>query len=121
VRLNCVECAEPHAPSPQEESWLQSLLETGETVIPKRGRGCSSCNGTGYSGRQGVYELLEMDAVLTQAASHVDPAAFMRAARDRMKGHTMAYHALELVRQGRTSMAEALRVGFDIEDSDAQD
>jgi MSHA biogenesis protein MshE len=121
VRLNCVECAEPHAPSPQEESWLQSLLETGETVIPKRGRGCSSCNGTGYSGRQGVYELLEMDAVLTQAASHSDPAAFMRAARDRMKGHTMAYHALELVRQGRTSMAEALRVGFDIEDSDAQD
>ena len=121
VRLNCVECAEPHAPSPQEESWLQSLLETGETVIPKRGRGCSSCNGTGYSGRQGVYELLEMDAVLTQAASHSDPAAFMRAARDRMKGHTMAYHALELVRQGRTSMAEALRVGFDIEDSDTQD
>jgi len=121
VRLNCVECAEPYAPSPQEESWLQSLLETGETVIPKRGRGCSSCNGTGYSGRQGVYELLEMDAVLTQAASHSDPAAFMRAARDRMKGHTMAYHALELVRQGRTSMAEALRVGFDIEDSDTQD
>jgi MSHA biogenesis protein MshE len=121
VRLNCVECAEPHAPSPQEQSWLQSLLETGETVIPKRGRGCSSCNGTGYSGRQGVYELLEMDAVLTQAASHSDPAAFMRAARDRMKGHTMAYHALELVRQGRTSMAEALRVGFDIEDSDTQD
>ena len=37
-----------------------------------------------------------------------------------MKGHTMAYHALDLVRQGRTSLAEALRVGFDVgDDSDA--
>jgi MSHA biogenesis protein MshE len=38
----------------------------------------------------------------------------MRTARERMKGHTMAFHALELVRQGRTSMAEALRIGFDV-------
>ena len=82
--------------------------------------GCSACNGTGYSGRQGVYELLEMDASLTQAASRSDPATFMRLAREKMKGHTMAYHALDLVRQGRTSLAEALRVGFDVgDDSDA--
>ena len=85
---------------------------------PKRGLGCSACNGTGYAGRQGVYELLEMDAVLTQAASRSDPASFMRTARERMKGHTMAHHALELVRQGRTSLAEALRIGFDADDDD---
>ena len=85
---------------------------------PKRGMGCSACNGTGYSGRQGVYELLEMDTELTHAASTSDPAAFMRLARDRMKGQTMAFHALDLVRQGRTSLAEALRVGFDVGDSD---
>lgn len=118
VRLNCVECAEPHEPSPQEQSWLTSMLEPGELVSPKRGRGCSSCNGTGYAGRQGVYELLEMDAVLTQAASRSDPAAFMKLARERMKGHTLAYHALELVRAGRTSLAEALRIGFDVEEQE---
>jgi MSHA biogenesis protein MshE len=39
----------------------------------------------------------------------------MRTARERMKGHTMAFHALELVRQGRTSLAEALRIGFDVD------
>ncbi len=121
VRLNCKECAAPHQPSPQEQSWLDSLLEPGANVTPKRGMGCSACNGTGYASRQGVYELLEMDAELTQAASHSDPAGFMRAARERMKGHTMAYHALELVRQGRTSLAEALRVGFDVGDSDPED
>jgi len=117
VRLNCQECAAPHQPTPQEQSWLDALIGKGETVPAKRGLGCSACNGTGYSGRQGVYELLEMDAELTQAASRSDPAAFMRAARERMAGHTMAHHALELVRQGRTSLAEALRVGFDLDDA----
>jgi MSHA biogenesis protein MshE len=121
VRLNCKECATPHQPTAQEQSWLDSMLEAGATITPKRGMGCSACNGTGYSGRQGVYELLEMDAELTQAASRSDPAGFMRTARDRMKGHTMAFHALELVRQGRTSLAEALRVGFDVGDSDDED
>jgi hypothetical protein len=29
----------------------------------------------------------------------------------------MAYHALELVRQGRTSLAEAMRIGFEAEDA----
>jgi MSHA biogenesis protein MshE len=121
LRLNCKECAAPHHPTPQERSWLDSMLDSGDTVTPKRGMGCSTCNGTGYSGRQGVYELLEMDAELTQAASRSDPAGFMRTARERMKGHTMAFHALELVRQGRTSLAEALRVGFDAGDSDDED
>ena len=116
LRLNCPECAAPHAPTPQEQSWLDAMLQPGETLTSKRGLGCSQCNGTGYLGRQGVYELLEMDAVLTQAASRSDPASFMRSARERMQGHTLAHHALELVRQGRTSLAEAMRIGVDAED-----
>ena len=74
------------------------------------------CDGTGYSGRQGVYELLEMDAALTQAVSRSDPAEFIKLARERMRGQTMAHHVLELVRQGRTSLAEGLRIGFDMDD-----
>jgi MSHA biogenesis protein MshE len=122
LRLNCTECAAPHAPTAQEKGWLEAMLEPGATVSPKRGLGCSACNGTGYAGRQGVYELLEMNAELVQVASRSDPASFTRAARDSMKGRTMAHHALELVRQGKTSLAEALRVGFDIDDdSDVKD
>jgi len=120
VRLNCVECASPHTPNAQEQSWLTNMIATGESVNAKRGLGCSACNGTGYSGRQGVYELLEMDATLTQAASQSNPAAFMRAARERMKGHTMAYHALALVRDGRTTLAEAMRIGFEVDAGDDQ-
>ena len=122
VRMVCKECAAPHTPSAQEQSWLDAMLAPGDTLTPKRGPGCSACNGTGYAGRHGVYELLEMDAELAQAASRSDPAAFMRSARERTRGRTMAHHALDLVRQGKTTLAEALRIGFDLEDeTEAQD
>uniref|UniRef100_UPI0035B10A58 GspE/PulE family protein n=1 Tax=Hylemonella sp. TaxID=2066020 RepID=UPI0035B10A58 len=116
VRINCEVCSEPHAPDAHETAWLSGLLHPGDRIQARKGRGCSACNGTGYSGRQGVYEMLEMDAELTQSASRADPAAFLRAARERLAGQTLTHHALELVRQGRTSLAEAMRVGYDLED-----
>jgi MSHA biogenesis protein MshE len=118
VRLNCAECLVEDSPTPQAQAWLSSLLKAGEGVQPKRGMGCTACNHTGYSGRHGVYELLEMDAALTQAAARADPTAFIRLARESMKGQTLAHHALSLVRQGRTSVAEALRIGFDVEEQE---
>ncbi|MBX9870743.1 MAG: GspE/PulE family protein [Burkholderiaceae bacterium] len=116
VRINCEVCSEPHEPDAQELAWLSGLLQPGERIQASKGRGCSACNGTGYTGRQGVYEMLEMDAELTQSASRSDPAAFLRAARERLAGQTLTHHALELVRQGRTSLTEAMRVGYDLED-----
>ena len=117
VRLVCTECRAPHQPTAQEQGWLTSMLEAGmEGFAPQRGMGCSACNGTGYAGRQGVYELLEMDAELTQVASRADPGTFLRLASERMKGQTMAHHALALVRTGRTTVAEAMRIGLDADD-----
>lgn len=42
----------------------------------------------------------------------------MKSAHERMQGQTLAHHALAsaLVRAGRTSVAEALRIGFDLEE-----
>ena len=113
VRLNCVECVEPRVASAQEQAWLNAMLKSGDSLSAQGGRGCLSCNGSGYLGRQGVYEWLEMDPDMVVAASHSDPTAFVKVARQRMVGQTLADHALELVRQGRTTLAEALRVGFD--------
>jgi MSHA biogenesis protein MshE len=115
VRCNCPECLAPHQPTAQELSWLRSMDVDPATVSASRSLGCSACNGTGYVGRQGVYELLEMDAGLTQAAMQGIPAVFSRLARERMRGHTMPYHALTLVREGRTSLAEAMRIGSELD------
>jgi len=84
---------------------------TGDSALPtQRGRGCMACNSTGYAGRLGVYEMLEMDATLAQTATHGDPATFLAAARARMHGRTLAHRAADLVRAGQTSIAEAMRL-----------
>ncbi len=116
VRANCEQCREPHELNAQETAWM---IATGgdEAAREKtlRGRGCSACNGTGYHGRMGVYEMLEMDSALAAAATHGEPTTFTRLAREQMRGHTMAHHALELVRAGRTSVAEAMRLATDVD------
>ena len=116
VRTNCENCAEPHAPSAQEAGWLCALA--GESAVATRtlrGRGCSACNGTGYSGRMGVYEMLEMDGALAAAATQSDPGSFQRLAREKLRGKTMAHRAFDLVRAGRTSVTEAMRLATDLE------
>jgi MSHA biogenesis protein MshE len=113
VRLNCVKCSEPHIPTPLEQAWLDDILEIGDSVSSMLGLGCPACSGTGYSGRRGVYEWLEMDADLINAILRTDPITFMMIARERMKGRFMAHNALELVRQGLTSLAEAQHINFD--------
>ena len=75
-----------------------------------RGRGCAACNGSGYVGRIGVYEMLEMNIQLAQAATRSDPVEFGQLAREQMQGRTMAHRALILVRAGTTSVAEAMRL-----------
>jgi MSHA biogenesis protein MshE len=114
LRSVCENCREPHLPTPQEGAWL--LAVGGEAAVGLknlRGRGCSSCNGTGYSGRVGVYEMLEMDAPLAQAATSADPGNFSRLAREQLKGRMLAHRALDLVKAGRTSVAEAMRLDVD--------
>ncbi|GAA0762234.1 GspE/PulE family protein [Ideonella azotifigens] len=118
VRGVCEHCAEPHALTPQQQAWLDAVAgERAAGIAPKRGRGCTQCNSTGYTGRHGVYEMLEMDADLTQAATQGDPTAFLAAARKRMAGRSLVDHALELLRLGRTSITEALRMASDVDNS----
>jgi MSHA biogenesis protein MshE len=116
VRQNCENCAEPHAPTPQEGAWLAGIAGDGAAAAKTlRGRGCSVCNGTGYAGRVGVYEMLEMDTALAQAATHADPGTFSRLAREQLRGRMLAHRAFDLVQSGRTSAAEAMRLASDVD------
>jgi MSHA biogenesis protein MshE len=81
-----------------------------------KGRGCTHCNGTGYLGRSGVYEMLEMTRPVVEAANQADPAVFVQAARKQMEGQTLRDHAVELVLAGRTTVDEAMRISSQFED-----
>jgi len=117
VRVICESCTTPYTPSPSEHEWLR--LELNDKVDMARyfhGKGCSHCNGMGYRGRTGVYELLEMTQGVVDAANNPDPAAFLKAAAQQMAGQTLRRHAVQLVIQGRTTVAEAMRISNQLED-----
>jgi len=117
VRVVCESCAEPHTPTPQETAWAnEDANRPPATARFVHGKGCSHCNGSGYFGRTGVYELLDMSPDLVQAIGHGDPTVFMRAAHARLAGHTLRSHALALAVAGRTTLGEAMRVTSQVED-----
>jgi MSHA biogenesis protein MshE len=118
VRLVCPHCAEPQPPDEHELAWLREFSDHRATDYSglRRGRGCGKCSSTGYAGRTGVYEYLEMDRELVQAVSHEDPNVLADAARRQMAGRTLAREALKLALAGRTSVAEAMGVSGQVDD-----
>jgi MSHA biogenesis protein MshE len=117
VRLICESCAIDDQPEGHEARWLISLLGAAwKERRYKRGKGCTHCNGIGYAGRSGVYEMLEMTPDLARAANIADPNKFLEAARPHLKGRTLIDRALELVFSGRITVTEAMKVAVALED-----
>ncbi|WP_300749787.1 GspE/PulE family protein [Janthinobacterium sp.] len=117
VRVICESCSTPYAPTANEYEWLR--MELGELVERNQyfhGKGCSHCNGMGYRGRTGVYELLEITRAVADAANHADPSHFMKVAAAQMAGETLRRHAVQLVVAGRTTISEAMRISNQTED-----
>ncbi len=111
VRLLCPVCAQPDSLEAGERIWLKTEIAAGlDESRLKRARGCSHCNHTGYQGRQGIYELLVIDGELAGLLNRGDTTGFRAAAQSRLAGQTLRDEALRLVREGLTSVAEAMRV-----------
>ncbi|MEO7496039.1 MAG: GspE/PulE family protein [Massilia sp.] len=117
VRVICESCSTGYELTPTEHEWLRAeLKEHVATTKFFHGKGCSHCNGMGYRGRTGVYELLEMTQTVVDAANHPDPAHFLRAAHAEMAGETLRRHAVALAVQGRTTVSEAMRISNQLEE-----
>jgi MSHA biogenesis protein MshE len=111
VRLICEDCSESYQPSPDEFAWVSHYLGPKATATDfKHGRGCVRCNHTGYVGRVGIFELLEMTNNLAVVIHRGDPVEFERAARDALGNESLEHNALELVVAGKTTIAEVMGV-----------
>ncbi|MGA7593736.1 MAG: ATPase, T2SS/T4P/T4SS family [Gallionella sp.] len=117
LRRVCESCSEAHIPTPQEGEWLNiEGIPPEQWVGLMHGRGCSHCNGTGYHGRKGVFELLEMGAEMVEAAGRDSPTHFLEVAHGHLRGKTIMDHALDEMKQGRTTVAEVMRISNQVED-----
>ncbi len=115
VRRLCPECCQPHTLDEQETLWLSQLLDS-PAQLPKlhQAVGCQQCKNTGYHGRIGVYELLCMTPELTSALQHDDSALFTKLATKQQQHKTLASNAVELAKQGVTSLNEIIRIAGDL-------
>jgi MSHA biogenesis protein MshE len=117
VRRICESCAEPHElPAAQMAIVRAEAGDKADQLKFKRGRGCSHCNGTGYSGRIGVFEYLEMDNALVEALHAKDTGQFEAAAKQQPGFQTLRRSAIILAAQGLTTMDQVVRATYSMEE-----
>jgi MSHA biogenesis protein MshE len=123
VRRVCDNCSTDYEPSAQERVWLTNLVSEDEPIPEgfKHGSGCYQCSNTGYKGRIGIYEWLEMDQGTLSALRRADPDAFEKAARANPYFRPLELCALDYAKQGLTSLDEVFRVSATLHDSDPED
>ncbi|MBI5617861.1 MAG: Flp pilus assembly complex ATPase component TadA [Gammaproteobacteria bacterium] len=116
IRRLCTSCAEPAGLPPDARAWIAT--KGGAAALAREyrhGRGCHACNNTGYKGRIGVYELLEIDRPLAETLASGDARAFSAQARAQPGYMPLAELALRYAQDGITSVEEVIRVAADVE------
>ncbi len=110
VRLICPGCRAPLSLSPDAlaAAGLPPAVWQGVPLVA--GRGCPACHGTGYMGRTGVFELVEVTDQFREAILARRPGGELRAAAAAAGTTFLREAALEQVRAGLTTVAEANRV-----------
>lgn len=118
VRRVCESCADTYVPTENEQALLNSLL--GGKPCPetnfKKGVGCPHCYNTGYRGRIGVFELLELNPAMADALRDNDVRAFNDAAHAHKHFKPLSAVALDYAIQGITTLEEVIRVSALVED-----
>jgi len=110
VRKLCPQCKEEYAPG--EEELKRLGVPQNEAQKLYRGRGCKSCGGTGYSGRVGIFEVLEVnnkirDLITADASEQEVTRSAIEAGMT-----TMQTDGLKKVIKGLTTMEELHRVVY---------
>ncbi|MFY8273757.1 GspE/PulE family protein [Pseudoalteromonas sp. SSDWG2] len=110
VRRICQNCKEPQEVDEQERAWVRYLRPQLADAQFYHGRGCNSCNHTGYRGRIGVFELLEMNEPMMEALRLADTQAFAQATKENPDFEPLSYMALDYAQQGVTTLDEVFKV-----------
>ncbi len=122
VRRVCDSCSEPYALDDLEERFFRKIRPHDQQATHfRRGVGCPHCFNTGYRGRIGVFELLELNAPMADALRENNVRAFNDAAHAHPSYRPLGASALDYAIAGITTIEEVLRVSAQVEDESLSD
>ncbi|MCK5114056.1 MAG: Flp pilus assembly complex ATPase component TadA [Phycisphaerae bacterium] len=111
VRTICPDCKDVDPePDPKILTLLGFSKEESKSTTFYIGRGCNACNGTGYRGRQGIFEMMEMTTHIRQLAFELAPLSEVRKAAVASGMSTLLDDGKEKIRHGITTPEELARI-----------
>ncbi len=109
LRKICINCREEYQP---DNNTLEFLgIENRETLYYK-GKGCEKCNGTGYKGRIGVYEVMKINDEIRDLIAKGANTSILRYTAQLSGMKTLVEYALDVASEGLTTLDEVIRVTF---------
>ena len=112
LRINCAHCAAEDFP---DDALLADSRLSKEDVADfkfRAGRGCGNCRGSGYKGRKAIAEVLHLNDAIRELIVARAPIRQIKEAARANGTHFLRESALDLVRQGETTLTEINRVTF---------
>jgi type IV pilus assembly protein PilB len=109
VRRICKDCAEPVDVPPQALIDEGYTPEEAKTVQIMKGKGCATCNKTGYKGRTGLYEVMEVDDEIRELVLVGASAVELKKKAIERGMITLRRSGLTKVAQGWTTLEEVAR------------
>jgi len=110
IRKICPDCSSPIKLDTAQISWLESRFPNQSNASFLKGRGCQNCNLTGYKGRIGVFELLELDEDMMDALRANDAVGFAKKARQADGYKPLLVSSMELALKGTVSLDEVMNL-----------
>ena len=109
VRTCCKDCKQPYEP---DDETMERIEMTRDQIGGRPfyfGKGCKTCNGTGYKGRKGVFEYLRMSNPLRELVNNKAPTLIIREKARELGMRTMREDGIRAILDGYTTVDEVLR------------
>ncbi|MEX0335044.1 GspE/PulE family protein [Vibrio tubiashii] len=111
VRKVCPDCKTEEQLDDARMQWLAQRFPNQVGASFVKGRGCQNCNLTGYRGRIGVFEMLELEQEMMDMLRANDAVGFSQVARQSPNYKPLLASAMELALQGTVSLSEVMSLG----------
>ena len=109
VRRICNSCKEEYSPS--EEELMELKLQKGDVADRTffRGKGCETCNHSGYKGRLALFEIMEFDDTLRELILAQTSTAVLRVEAQKRGMRSLRESGLLSIYDGQTTIDEVVR------------